>query len=497
MRGWILPAALLVLALGAVAALIAGDRAGGQAADRAWIGLVGLAAGLLLVVVTLSRRQRRGSEPTLLVARDGALRRGAGADGTDPSRRRAVPVVVLGGQAAIVERLGRMSRVLTPGQHTLAPGEVIARVVNTTTRTLAGTLEAATKDGVPVSVEFQLEARVLTEAAPTPARGDVSGRALPGLSLPSHAELPVQDAVVQAANRLPNWELAALHAARNALRDSLERTYLDEIFDFRARGRDSNPFAALADQTRARLDDETRAWGVTVKRVRIGRVTLPPEVVRSAIEAWQHRQEAVSGSAPVSLPAAVAADASAQDDAPPPAKIRLLPIIGRGQAVSLREALRQRLGYVVTSTLDVDGRPHVLQSVGPGPAVDWSLRPDAVLFAVQVGTGGVAGTAASPGDYLLFEQNEALLDGRVIALAEGGQVVLGSASRRRGHYLVQTDGAGEPPLALVESEAELQTVAAAFARDQIEVRTRLAEGCACAGPRRALDARRGWKRSAG
>ena len=166
MRGWILPAGLLLLVLGAAAALAAGDRAGGPAVDRAWIGLVGLAAALLLVIVIMSRRRRQNSEPALLVARDGALRRGAGADGADASRRRAVPVVVLGGQAAIAERLGRLSRVLTPGQHTLAPGEVIARVVNTTSRTLAGTVEASTKDGVPVTVEFQLEARVLTEAAP-------------------------------------------------------------------------------------------------------------------------------------------------------------------------------------------------------------------------------------------------------------------------------------------------------------------------------------------
>ena len=378
MRGWILPAGLLLLVLGAAAALAAGDRAGGPAVDRAWIGLVGLAAALLLVVVIMSRRRRQNSEPALLVARDGALRRGAGADGADASRRRAVPVVVLGGQAAIVERLGRLSRVLTPGQHTLAPGEVIARVVNTTSRTLAGTVEASTKDGVPVTVEFQLEARVLTEAAPN--RGDANVRALPGQGSPSPAEQPAQDAVVLAANRLPNWELSALHAARNALRDSLARTYLDEIYDLAARGRDSNPFGALADQTRARLDDETRAWGVTVKRVRIGRVTLPPEVIRSAIEAWQHRQEAASGANPVSILAALAPEAPAQDTTLPPARIRLLPIIGRGQANSLREALRQRLGFVVTSSLDVDGRPHGLQGVGPGPAADLILRPDVVLF---------------------------------------------------------------------------------------------------------------------
>ena len=85
----------------------------------------------------------------------------------------------------------------------------------------------------------------------------------------------------------------------------------------------------------------------------------------------------------------------------------------------------------------------------------------------------MAGTAASPGDYLLFEQNETLLDGRVIALADAGQVVLGSAARRRGHYLVQTDGGDEPPLALVESEVDVQAVAAAYSSDRIEVRTRL------------------------
>ena len=92
---------------------------------------------------------------------------------------------------------------------------------------------------------------------------------------------------------------------------------------------------------------------------------------------------------------------------------------------------------------------------------------------MQVGPAGVAGTAALPGDYLLFEQNEALLDGRVIALADAGQVVLGLAARRRGYYLVQTDGGGEPPLALVESLGDVQSVAAPCSRDQSEVRTRL------------------------
>ena len=62
----------------------------------------------------------------------------------------------------------------------------------------------------------------------------------------------------------------------------------------------------------------------------------------------------------------MAPEAPVQDTLLPPARIQLLPIIGRGQANSLREALRQRLGFVVTTSLDVDGRPHGLQSVARG-----------------------------------------------------------------------------------------------------------------------------------
>ena len=84
---------------------------------------------------------------------------------------RPAVVVVQEGHVAVLEKLGRYSSELGPRTPArLRRARRVHKVILTGPRPLVGTVDCSTSDSVPVTAEFELEARILAEPGRMPSR---------------------------------------------------------------------------------------------------------------------------------------------------------------------------------------------------------------------------------------------------------------------------------------------------------------------------------------
>ena len=468
---------LLVVALAAVDVyallwLFAADVSGGSSSGRELAGLILLASTLLLLNAAIALYRRRLGNPAVLLVRDGVIRQGR--DGNRPSGR-ALPLVVEDRHAVVVERLGRFQRVMGPGMGRLGPGETVYKVIVTKPRTLVGSVDSITRDGVQVTAEFALETRI---GAAKPSQAAVRTHA--GLPAAVTSELRDQDAadleraVTLAAYETSNWEMAVLTAARNVLRDQLARTYLDELYDFHARDRDAYPFASLADRVQSRLDESCRAWGATVMNLRLDRIKLPPAIADLAIAAWKDRHPAPATTTGASEMAPVRRLDQSEGASLPSGMLRLVPVVGRSRASSLREALRHRLGYLSAEHVTIDGWWYSIHDAPGFAGTAHSLRNDASYFALAVAERGVPDLGVKPGDCVLFETRDFGTDGSLVAILDTGLLSLGRLIRRPGHFFYDPDSLQAPPLAIVDDGQDIEAISVQYHSTEPPVSVKLA-----------------------
>jgi hypothetical protein len=404
----------------------------------------------------LPNRRRRSA---ILVVRNGVIRRGESAlPGLD--RGRAVSVVVQEGHVAVLERLGRYARSLGPGVGRLHPGETIHKVILTSPRPLIGTVDCSTRDSVPVTADFELEARILPARGEAPSRrpsphipGQAAGRA------PTRGFEWSHDAVVRAS-----WELATLNAARGALRGELANASLDELFDLNERHREALPFSVVADRVRIELNEQCRAWGGEVLRFQLLRIKIPALTEQSILANWRTRHQLPSVPDP---PADEQTDSetlpSEQETEERGATLRLAPVLSRGLAASLREAIRQRLGYLTTDGVEIGGERYMIQPARDSAGDELSLRPGAAYFALAVQGDNLARCGAVEGDFVLFESQSHASDGSLVATLIGGDLRIKRLSRRPAHSLLEPDTSGQPSVILTESDAQRDELFAQYA----------------------------------
>jgi hypothetical protein len=403
--------------------------------------------------VALVRRSSRRTE-TLLV-RNGAIQRGDAALAALAGGR-PLTVVVQEGQVAVVEKRGRYARILGPGRGQLSPGETIHKVILTNSRSLVGTVDCSTRDSVPVTAEFELEARIL------PARGEAPLRrpSAPTGSPASAARAPTcgfawsQDAVVRAAYASPNWELAVLNAARHSLREQLASAALGEIFDLEERHREALPFSVIADHVRIELNDQCRAWGAEVLRFQLNRVKMPAPTEQSILSKWKARHQVPSDlEMPHEEPAGSEVTSSYQQVDSRGATLRLVPVLSRGPATSLREAVRQRLGYLTADAVEIAGERYLIRPAVDSATTELTLRPDATYFALAVHGDNLARNGVTEGDYVLFESQSEAASGSLAATLIGGELAIKRLTRKPGHSLLEPDCTGQPAVVLTDSDA--------------------------------------------
>ena len=455
------PAALLLASLaiasGAFVAVFYGDVTGHAFFARETAVLVVLGGSLGATLATLSWRARTRTADRFLLVRDGnvlTIRTGA----PHQKGRNAVALVVESGQAVVLERYGRFSRVLPPGLGQLLPGETVYKIVPTRSRTLQDSVECATKDAIPLNVQFEVSAAIM----PAPARTDS-----PTITPPDNESRPTtrpglapawsEDAVVRAAYETHSWEAAVLTTARSMLREECVRAYLDDVIDLHAVARPLFSLDALEERTRAKLSATARSWGVNILGFRILQATPPEEVTRTALSQWQTRRR------PNSL----------QRTRPQPtAAIRIAPLVQRGPFRTLRQALRDSQVSVLAGLTVIGGRDFVGRPLGELGTPSAELRPDRTYFAMQVHGQSLSDLNAADGDYLLMESAQEASHGDVVAVALDGQVSLRRYWNRADHTLLQPEAESQPLTVLVETPRLIDVLQREYSTHEREVEVR-------------------------
>lgn len=419
----------------------------------------------LAITATITLVQRSPRRSAILVVRNGVIQRGDGALAA-LARGRALTVVVQEGHVAVLEKVGRYARTLGPGLGRLNPGETIHKVILTSPRPLVGTLDCSTRDSVPVTAEFELDARIL------PTRGDATSRrpSSPTANQTTAGRAPTrgfawsQEAVVRAAYAAPSWELAILNAARHSLREQLASASLDEIFDLAEHHREAFPFSVIADHVRIELSDQCRAWGAEVLRFQLNRVKIPAPTEQSILANWKTRHQLPSG-------LDLLADQQPDDEVPlfdRPVEnrgttLRLVPVLSRGPATSLREAVRQRLGYLTADGVEIGGERYLIRPALDSASGELSLRPDATYFALAVLGDNLVRNGVAEGDYVLFESQSDATNGSLVATLIGGELGIKRLTRKPGHSLLEPDSSGLPSVVLTGSDTQRDDLFAEYA----------------------------------
>jgi regulator of protease activity HflC (stomatin/prohibitin superfamily) len=445
--------------------LFQGDLGGSTQASRDVLVLAMAACTLLAVTIAIAMLPRARRRTALLVVRNGAIQR---ADGSLPAldRGRAWTIVVQEGHVAVLEKQGRFARTLGPGRGRLNRGETIHKVILTGPRQLVGTVDSSTRDSVPVTAEFELDARIL------PARGEAASfrpsspvaSQNPSGKTATRGFVWSPDAVVRAAYAAPNWEVAILNAARHSLSEQLARAALEDIFDLEEIAREAFPFSAIADRVRLELNDQSRAWGAEVLRFQLNRVKIPSPTEQSILAKWNERHQLPSGPG-------IQADQQTNSEAPAPdqavrkrgATLRLVPVLGRGPAASLREAVRQRLGYLTADAVEIGGDRYLIRPVSESAGGELSLRPDATYFAMAVHGDNLARNGATEGDYVLFESQSDAASGNLAATLIGGDLGIKRLTRKPGHSLLEPDCSGRPMVVVTDRDAHRDELFAEYA----------------------------------
>lgn len=434
-------------------AMLLADVPGGPFLSRGALGLV-LLAGLFVIaqcgwLVVVAAR----SQGTILVVRDGGLAWSRpGAESTTHGRR--VLMQVAAGQAVVLERLGRFSRVLGPGTSRLLPGETVIAVVSTEPQTVSGTVDCSSKDGIPVDVQFEARAQLQSKGTDDPGRTP-GARSQEDRAIEPREDVDWSpDAVARAAYEGGRWEGGVIGLVRSVLRDVIAHSYLSEIIAGDGPSDASARMASIAERARVRMVAAAREFGVGISAVRITAFTLPHAFAQSAIDVWS--------------PAASATGTAPGNEAPPDpetcGRLILAPLIARSGFSTIRKAVRDAAFPLSASLAEAAGRKVEVRRLADGPA-EVPLRPNTTLFAMEVRDNGFVDSGVGTGDLVVVESGDAMTDGRILAVVADGRPSLRRCWLKADHALLTAASARLAPLVVVEHEVHLASIAARY-RDE-------------------------------
>ena len=97
-------------------------------------------------------------------------------------------------------------------------------------------------------------------------------------------------------------------------------------------------------------------WGAEVLRFQLNRIRIPAQIEQSIVASGKPvtRQPLRPRCRPTGPSRKKPAPRKAYSEHHG-ATLRLVPVLGRGTAASLREAIRQRLGYLTADGVEIDG----------------------------------------------------------------------------------------------------------------------------------------------
>ena len=198
-------------------------------------------------------------------------------------------IVVESGNALLLEKNGKFTRIVGPGVIVTAPYEAISSLVDLRLQItqFASQMQVLTKDGIPLELSCTVQYRI---------HGDEQ-------VLIDEARYKLDEtAIRRAVLRAADWKTDTELAARTALRTMIADHYLDQIF-YRPRTTESyqaqeNPRGSavpananqepsrpyLSRRVQQEISDQARTWGVEIVKVTIDEIDIPKEVEKRIFE---------------------------------------------------------------------------------------------------------------------------------------------------------------------------------------------------------------------
>ena len=175
-------------------------------------------------------------------------------------------LIIRSGNAAVLERAGKITRIVGPGFHLTEAWEHLCAIVDLSLQTETWKLEnVSTKDCIRLEIELTVEYRIMVNQPALVARGQYKLD---------------EDVIRRAVLTTPNWKERTEKAAERVLRSAMATHSLAKVRD--PGGIDSSndtvPCALLQDDIQRRLGEESQWWGVEIASVGIGRITMPEEI---------------------------------------------------------------------------------------------------------------------------------------------------------------------------------------------------------------------------
>ncbi len=194
-------------------------------------------------------------------------------------------LVVRPDSAAVTCRGGELHRVLGPGFYDLEPFERVWDTVDLRRQRRTDTVEAVTRDGIPVTAEIELFFQV----------SHAGQRADELRHYPYDPEIILRLTTMkrflgeQAKPSVKRWPELVLGNAKGTVRNKLESMRLEEILNLQS---DEAPLAALSRELEQVVREAVAVWGVSLESLRIGPIQPQDEgVSRRWMQRWRAQWE--------------------------------------------------------------------------------------------------------------------------------------------------------------------------------------------------------------
>lgn len=193
-------------------------------------------------------------------------------------------LIIHNDSAVVLEQVGRLTRVLKKGTHSLNSFERIYDVVDLRPQRWVHEVKAMTKDGIPLNcqadITFQIDAgdQPPGQDEPYPATEQAIVRAVTNKWV---------GAVARGGNHpVIDWIQRAAEATEEALRDILSTYLLDQLLG-PAEPTMDHCRSAIQKELKTKLGQPFSQLGLKLNRVELGDITVADEVLQHRIEAWR------------------------------------------------------------------------------------------------------------------------------------------------------------------------------------------------------------------
>jgi len=186
-------------------------------------------------------------------------------------------VIVPPEYATQLERAGRLNHVLGPGVVRLGRFEKVYKVINLRQIVRKKTVQALTRDGIPVEIEVKVQARIHASNPPnykTPYPFDKIAIRKLITQTPSLKSGPME------------WEERPAFLIGAVLNRILAKYRLDELFEPLEEDMQT-PRPTIHDEIRRQLRQMARSFGVDITEVWLGDLKLPDEVTDQFLAYWK------------------------------------------------------------------------------------------------------------------------------------------------------------------------------------------------------------------